>query len=398
MSHSETDRASATPVLLRRVRLPALAVGLLGLAACLLGAFLDPGAFFPSYLFGYLFWLGIALGSLAIVMLYHLVGGSWGFPIRRLLEAAAMTLPLLALLFVPLLFGLGELYEWARPAAVAADPLLQHKQPYLNVPFFIARAAIYFAIWIGLAYFLGRWSLQQDRTDDPALVRRMRDLSRFGMLFYMLTVTFASIDWVMSIEPDWYSTIYGLIYVAGQGLAGFSVAIITAALLKDREPLAGVVTPSTFGDLGGLLMTFVMFWAYVALSQFLLIWSGNLPEEVIWYEHRIQGGWNWIIILVLVFQFAGPFLLLLARQFRRTGRSLAMLALTILLVHLADLFWLVVPPFRQAGISVHWQDIAAPLGIGGLWVAAFVWLLDRRPLLPLHDPRDTRLQEAFEHG
>ena len=398
MSQNETNRSGANADMLRRIQLPALAVGGAGLAACALGAFLDPGTFFPSYLFGYLFWLGIALGSLAIVMLYHLVGGAWGFPIRRLLESAALTLPLLALLFVPLLFGLSELYAWARPAAVAADPLLQHKQPYLNPPFFIVRAAIYFGIWIGLASFLSRWSLQQDATDDPALGQRLRYLSRFGLVAYMLTVTFASIDWVMSIEPDWYSTIYGLIYVAGQGLAGFSVAIISAALLKDRQPLAGVITPDTFGDLGGLLMTFVMFWAYVALSQFLLIWSGNLPEEVIWYEHRIHGGWNWIILFVIAFQFAGPFLLLLARQVKRTAWSLAALALAILLVHLADLFWLVVPPFRQAGISIHWLDAAAPIGIGGIWLAAFAWLLGRRPLLPLHDPRDTRLQEAIEHG
>jgi hypothetical protein len=398
MSQNETNRSGANADMLRRIQLPALAVGGAGLAACALGAFLDPGTFFPSYLFGYLFWLGIALGSLAIVMLYHLVGGAWGFPIRRLLESAALTLPLLALLFVPLLFGLSELYAWARPAAVAADPLLQHKQPYLNPPFFIVRAAIYFGLWIGLASFLSRWSLQQDATDDPALGQRLRYLSRFGLVAYMLTVTFASIDWVMSIEPDWYSTIYGLIYVAGQGLAGFSVAIMSAALLKDRQPLAGVITPDTFGDLGGLLMTFVMFWAYVALSQFLLIWSGNLPEEVIWYEHRIHGGWNWIILFVIAFQFAGPFLLLLARQVKRTAWSLAALALAILLVHLADLFWLVVPPFRQTGIRIHWLDAAAPIGIGGIWLAAFAWLLGRRPLLPLHDPRDTRLQEAIEHG
>ena len=392
------SRSEAASRILRRVQLLALIVGVIGLALCAFGAYTSPERFFPSYLFAYLFWFGIALGSLAILMLYHLVGGAWGFPIRRLLESAALTLPLLALLFVPLLFGLGELYQWARPAAVAADPLLQHKQPYLNPPFFIVRAAIYFGIWIGLASFLSRWSLQQDATDDPALGQRLRYLSRFGLVAYMLTVTFASIDWVMSIEPDWYSTIYGLIYVAGQGLAGFSVAIISAALLKDRQPLAGVITPDTFGDLGGLLMTFVMFWAYVALSQFLLIWSGNLPEEVIWYEHRIHGGWNWIIIFVIAFQFAGPFLLLLARQVKRTARTLAALALAILLVHLADLFWLVVPPFRQAGVSIHWLDAAAPIGIGGIWLAAFAWLLGRRPLLPLHDPRDTRLQEAIEHG
>ena len=395
MSQSRANQSDAS---LARVRLPALVVGVAGLAACAAGAFLEPAVFFQSYLFAFIFWLGIALGSLAIVMLYHLVGGAWGFPVRRPLEAAAMTLPLLALLFVPLLFGLPYLYEWVRPDAVAADALLRHKQPYLNVPFFVGRAALYFALWIGAAYLLSRWSLRQDHDDDPRLAKRMRDLSRFGLVFYMLTVTFASIDWVMSIEPRWYSTIYGLIYVAGQGLAGFSIAIISAALLSRRGPLAEVVTQDTFGDLGGLLMTFVMFWAYVALSQFLLIWSGNLPEEVVWYDHRNHGGWQWLILLVVLFQFAGPFLLLLARSFRRTDWSLAILAGAILLVHLADLFWLVVPPFRPSGISIHWLDVAAPLGIGGVWVAGYAWLLARRPLLARHDPRNPALQTAAEQG
>jgi hypothetical protein len=214
----------------------------------------------------------------------------------------------------------------------------------------------------------------------------------------MLTLTFASIDWVQSIEAHWYSTIYGLIYVAGQGLSGFSFAIIVAALLSNREPLAEAAKPSRFGDLGGLLLVFVMFWAYVALSQFLLIWSGNLPEEVTWYVQRGQGGWNWIIIVVIALQFVLPFLLLLARRAKQSIPALAGVAALILVMHLLDLFWLVVPPFRPGGLSIHWLDLAAPLGIGGVWVAAFAWLLARRPLLPLHDPRNPLLQEAIEHG
>ena len=392
------SRIESTRPPVSRFQWLALVIGIAGLAACALGAWLEPTTFFSSYLFAFMFWLGIALGSLAIVMLYHLVGGGWGFPVRRLLEAAALTLPLLLILFVPLLFGLGDLYEWARPDAVAADPLLQHKQPYLNPIFFSIRAIVYFAIWIGLALFLNRWSRRQDQTGDPALARAMRDLSRFGLMAYMLTVTFASIDWVMSIEPHWYSTIYGLIYVAGQGLSGFSVAILVAGLLSRREPLAGVVTPSRFADLGGLLMTFVMFWAYIALSQFLLIWSGNLPEETIWYVRRSGGGWSWVIIFVIGFQFVLPFLLLLAREVKRTILALSGLAVLILCVHLIDLFWLVVPPFRPAGLSVHWLDLAAPIGIGGMWVAAFTWLLGRQPLLALHDPRNPLGQEAFEHA
>ena len=382
---------------LNRIQWWALGVGALGLAICALGALLDPPQFFQSYLFAYLLWWGVALGSMAIVMLYHLVGGGWGFMVRRVLERAALTLPLLALLFVPLLFGLGSLYSWARPAAVAADPLLQHKSLVLNPIFYSIRAAVYFAFWSGLAYFLNRWSLEQDRTGNPALEARLRDLSRFGLVFNLLAVTFAALDWVMSIEPDWYSTIYGLIYVAGQGLAGFSFAIIATGLLRRREPLAGVVTPARFNDLGNLLLVFVMFWAYVALSQFLLIWSGNLPEEVIWYTRRSQGGWSWVVMAIVAFQFALPFVLLLLRRVKSTPGMLVALAFLVIGVHVLDLFWLVVPPFR-AGLSVHWLDLAAPVGIGGIWVAAFIWLLRRAPLLPQHDPRDPRVQEAFEHA
>jgi hypothetical protein len=398
MNTSDTEQAGRIPPALGRVQLLALILGLAGLAACAAGAFLDPRTFFPSYLFAFIFWLGVALGSLAIQMLYHLVGGAWGLPIRRIQETAAMTLPLLLVLFVPLLFGLGWLYAWARPDAVAADPLLRHKSVYLNPAFFTIRAASYFVAWIGMAYLLSRWSLEQDRTGDPALAERMRNLSRFGLVVYMLTLTFATIDWVQSTESHWYSTIYGLIYVAGQGLSGFSFAIIVAALLSNREPLAEAAKPSRFGDLGGLLLVFVMFWAYVALSQFLLIWSGNLPEEVTWYVQRGQGGWNWIIIVVIALQFVLPFLLLLARRAKQSIPALAGVAALILVMHLLDLFWLVVPPFRPGGLSIHWLDLAAPLGIGGVWVAAFAWLLARRPLLPLHDPRNPLLQEAIEHG
>lgn len=398
MSQIDVMRDDPPPGLVR-ARLPALAAGVLGLAACAAGALLDPAGTWPSYLFALMFWLGIALGSLAILMLHHLVGGGWGFGVRRLLEAAAMTLPLLLGLFAPLLLGLGYLYAWARPAEVAADAVLQHKRAYLNPAFFTARAALYFAIWIALALLLNRWSLQQDADADPSAAEgRMRNLSRFGLVLYMLTITFAAVDWVMSIEPHWYSTIYGLIYVAGQGLSGFAVAIIAAALLARRGPLASALAPARFADLGGLLLTFVMFWAYITLSQFLLIWSGNLPEEVTWYLRRSQGGWLWLIVAVLALQFVLPFLLLLARDVRRAATALAALAALILCVHLAELFWLVVPPFRPGGLSLGWADLAAPIGVGGVWLAAYAWLLGRRPLLPLHRPQPPQLQEALDHG
>ena len=384
---------------LRRLHQRALIVGVGGLGGCLLGVFLNPRQFFYSYLLAYLFWLGLALGCLAIVMLHHLVRGAWGAVIQRLLESGTRTLPLLAVLVVPLLFGVHDLYIWARPQAVASDALLQHKSLYLNVPFFMVRTGVYFVVWIGVAYGLNRWSLLHDQAQDlpteRSLRRRLQLLSGPGLVLYGITTTFAAIDWAMSLEPYWYSTIYGVLFIINQGVATLAGAIVCLAFLRDCEPLASVVAPAHFHDLGNLLLTFVMLWAYVAFSQFLIIWSGNLPEEIPWYVHRTQGGWQWIGLSLLVVHFALPFLLLLSRGVKRGVSRLAAVALTIMCIHLVDLFWLVMPAFHPGGLYLHWLDIAAPLGIGGLWVAVFVWQLQRRPLLPLHEPR---LQGALEHG
>ena len=384
---------------LQRLQQRALMVGVGGLGLCVVGVFLNPGQFFRAYLLAYLFWLGLALGCLAIVMLHHLVRGAWGAVIQRILEAGTRTLPLMAVLVVPLLFGLHDLYIWARPQAVANDELLRHKSLYLNVPFFMLRTGVYFLVWIGLAYGLNRWSLLHDQAQEHlherALRRRLQLLSGPGLVLYGITVTFAAIDWAMSLEPYWYSTIYGIVFMVGQGLATLAFAIIALALVADFAPFADVVAPAHFHDLGNLLLAFVMLWAYIAFSQFLIIWSGNLPEEIPWYVHRTQGGWQWIGLVLLVFHFAVPFLLLLSRGTKRRAQTLATVALAILCMQLVDLFWLVMPAFHPAGLYVHWLDVVASLGIGGLWIAVYVWQLQRRPLLPLHEPR---LQGALDHG
>jgi hypothetical protein len=380
---------------LDRIQQQSVLVGGVGLVLCLAGAFLDSEQFFRSYLLAYLFWIGIALGSLAIVMLHHLVGGAWGSVIRRLLESGTQTLPLMALLFAPLLFGLQDLYIWARPQEVLADELLRHKSPYLNVPFFVTRTALYFAAWIGAAYLLNKWSLEHDRAGEPAVTRRLRFLSGPGLVLYGLTVTFASIDWVMSLEPHWLSTIYGILFIVGQGLATLAFVIIVLSLLADREPLSKVISASHFHDLGNLLLAFVMLWTYIAFSQYLIIWSGNLPEEIPWILHRTTGGWEWIGLLLVPFHFVLPFLLLLSRDTKRKARMLFKVALLIFLMRLVDLFWLVAPAFHPSGLSLHWMDLAATIGVGGIWIAVFVWQLKGRPILPRHDPR---LQEVFRHG
>jgi len=377
-----------------RIQRGSLIVGVIGLALCVLGALISGSQFFQSYLWAYLFWLGIALGSFAIMLLQYLAGGRWGAVSRRVLEACALTLPLLAILFLPLLLGLPDLYVWARPDAVSADPVLQHKQPYLNIVFFLIRAVIYFVAWIGLTLLLTRWSREQDRTGNPAIADRLRRASAGGLIVYMLTVTFASLDWTMSLEPHWSSTIYGALIAMGQVLTSFAFLIAVLFMLGEREPLAGVLKPGYFNDLGNLMLAFVMLWAYMSFMQFLIIWSGNLPEEVVWYTRRLHGGWQWVPVILIVFHFAAPFLLLLSRQNKRRAQRLAAIAVFILVIHLVNLFWLVEPVFHQPTITIHWLDVVAPIGIGGIWIAFFLWQLQRRPLLPLHDPR---LQEASAH-
>lgn len=385
-------RTEALHLQLDQIQRRSLLVGGLGLLLCLGGALFNPGQLFRSYLVAYLFWIGIPLGSIAILMLHHLVGGAWGFVIRRLLESAMCTLPVMVVLFLPLLFGMRDLYPWARPEEVANSEILRHKALYLNIPFFVIRAGVYFAVWMGLAFLLNKWSLDQERTTDNAPTRRLQILSGPGLVVYGLTITFASVDWVMSIEPEWFSTIFGISLMVGQALAGLAFAIPVAVLLADREPLAGVVTPAHLNDLGNLLLAFVMLWAYMAFSQFLIIWSGNLPEEIPWYVHRMRGGWSGIAVLVLLFYFAVPFLLLLSRGTKRRARVLSAVAGAILLMRLVDLFWTVAPTFHPEGLRLHWLDLMAPIGVGGIWTGVFAWQLKGRSLLPLHDPY---LKEAF---
>jgi hypothetical protein len=385
---SEPVRLDADHVL-RRARQPALIAGALGIAGCLVGVLVSREQFFQSYLVAYLFWLGIALGCLAVLMIQYITGGMWGAAVRRVLESATRTLPLLVILFLPLTLGLHDLYEWARPEAVAHDPILQQKRLYLNVPFFLARAALYFAVWLTVARFLNRWSLEQDDVRDPAreawLASRLENLSRGGLVLYGITMTFAAIDWGMSLEPHWFSTIYGVIFMGGQGLSAFVFVIPVAALLADRPPLSRVLTADRFHDLGKLMLGFVMLWAYFALSQFLITWSGNLPEEIPWYQRRLGGGWQAVGLAVVVLHFALPFVVLLSRGVKRRAATIATVACMLIVLRFVDLFWLL-RPASDARASMHWLDLAAPLAIGGLWLWMFMGQLAERPLLPLRDP------------
>jgi hypothetical protein len=372
-----------------RFQQTALIVGCSCLLACVGGWWFDTEQFFPSWLFAVLFWLGLSLGCLPLLMLHHLAGGRWGFLIRRFLEAAAMLVPLMAVCFVPIFFGLGHLYRWAHPEIVAADKVLQYQQGYLNPGAFIARSVTAFGIWTTFAILLNRYSVQQDETSNPEPTRRLRTLSGPGLLLHTLVGTFAYVDWIMTLERDWYSSIFLVLLLVGQMLLCIAFAILLLTVCQHAPPLAGRVGITQFHQLGNLLLAFVLVWTYLQFSQFLIQWAGNLPREISWYLHRSKGGWGLLIVLLAVFHFFVPFAVLLFRETKRRPVALAIVAATVFAANAAAVFWMIAPSFHPEGFRVHWLDFAAFAGVGGLWLAAFATRLRTRPLLPLHDPRFT---------
>lgn len=415
MNATDTATTYTAPPSVERFGGRALVVGIVALVvallivggARLLGAHVNLADVWRAYLVGYVFWTGVSVGSLAIIMLHHLSGGGWGVVIRRPLEAATRTLPVMFVLFIPLAIAVltHQLYPWTVPE-IAAEHVVKHKEVYLNVPFFLARTVFYFAMWAMLAYFLSKWSLQQDGTNDPRERRRLRErmqnLSGPGILLFGLTVTFAAVDWVMSLEPEWFSTIYGLLIMVGWGLTALAFAIVTTVMLARDERLAHVYQPRHFHDHGKLLLAFVMLWAYFSFSQFLIIWSGNLPEEIPWYLRRLFGGWGYVAVALVVLHFALPFVLLLSRDLKRRARALVLVALLVLFMRVVDLVWTIAP--SAIAMSAHggasagehtgtgMADVAAyalnfvmPALIGGIWLWWYARELRSRPLLPLGD-------------
>ena len=375
----------------------ALIAGIVFVVLLLAGALLDPRHFFQSYLIGWTFWTGIGVGSIALLMLQHLTGGGWGFVIRRSLEAATRTLPLMAILFVPVIIGSHYLYPWTNHEELAEHPVVQFKTPYLNVPFFTVRAVIYFGVWLTLAFLLNRWSLAQDRTADNRYTKNMRLLSGPGMVALIFTVTFASVDWYMSLEPEWFSTIYGFIYVAAWTLSALAFVIFVMARLSREEPMRRIVAPLHFHDLGKLLLALVMLWAYFAYSQYLIIWSGNLPEEITWYTVRTHGAWGAIIVGIAILHFAAPFLFLLSRDLKRSPGKLVIVAALILVMRIIDLIWMLAPAFREHYKWI-WLDVIALIGFGGLWLALFTSQLSKRSLIPINDPQYESVVEQMHAG
>lgn len=377
---------------LQRLGTMAAVIGLVLTGAGFLMAGLD--RFYEAYLVAYTFWMGLVLGSMALLMVQHLTGGAWGVVIRRPLEAAVRTLPVMALLFLPILAGMGHLYHWTHADAVAHDPLLQAKVAYLNTPFFIVRQIAYFIIWIVMGTLLTRWSTAHDRTGDPALLTKLARLSGGGLVVYGLTVTFAMVDWTMSVNPHWFSTMWGLMYIGGQGLSALAFAIVVLVMLSQVPPLDRVVTEHHLHDLGKLLFAFLMLWAYLTFSQFLIIWSANTVEEIPHYLTRWDGGWQFVSFFIIVLHFMLPYALLLSRDLKRSPMRLRIIAAWIVIGRVVEYYWHVAPEFHSAVLSPTLLDLALPIALGGIFVALYAMNLKGQPLLPLQDPG---LAKALTH-
>jgi hypothetical protein len=379
-------------------RLPVIAGGaaVLGAAACAILGAANPKQFFFSWLVSFLFFLSLALGGLFFVLIQYAAQGGWGIVLRRIGETVFATLPVMAALSLPVFLGLHDLYEWAHAGAAEHDALLQWKAPFLNVPFFLARAVLYFVIWSFIAVLYYRGSCGQDATGDPAVSARLRRFAGPSLIVLALTQTFASIDWIMSLTPHWYSTMFGVYFFAGS-FVGFIALLSVVTVAMQRAGLVGtVISAEHLHDVGKFLFAFTAFWAYISFSQFFLMWYANVPEETIWYKARMTGSWMTVSLVLMVGHFVAPFFYLMGRRVKRNGFTLALGGAWLLAMHFLDLYWQVMPTLHPEGISPSVLDVAAVVTVGGCFVAAASWLLRRQALVPVRDPRlDESL--AFEN-
>lgn len=394
------------PDVINRWRTLALGVGGIALIIWAVGLYFNTEQALRSWLLGFIFWGGIGIGCVGVLMLQYLTGGAWGVVIRRALEAGSRTLPLIVILFVPLAIGVytKNIYEWTH--LPPTDHIMEHRGVFMTTWFWIVRSAIYFFLLYVMVYLLNKWSLQQDKTETVEDARLLLEKSsRFSgptMVIYALVVTFAVVDWVMTLDPHWFSTIWGLLFVAGWGLSCFCLMVALMANLMDTAPMNAVLGKRHFHDLGKLMLALVMVWAYFNFSQFLIIWAGNIPEETGWFITRMKGGWGWMGALLIIFHFAFPFLVLLQQDFKRRAKWLAGIAIFVLFMRLVDMFYQIGPTLRvdPRGIAagafyISWLDFVAPIAVGGIWLWWFFGELAKRPMMPVKDPY---LEEAIEHG
>jgi hypothetical protein len=389
------------PPVAKTISQRSLIVGLVfGVIAVVL-AFIQPQQFYRAYLLGFMLWLGVALGSMAILMIRHLTGGGWGMVIRRILGAAMRTAPLLAALFIPVILGIHKLYIWAQPLDQVTDKhlhdhLAEITKTYLTTSGFIYRAIFYFAIWNLLSFLLTKWSKETDHPGSPDHTSRFKAIAGPGLILYGFTISFAAIDWVMSLDPSWISTIFGLVVLIGQVLSAMCFAVVVERILFNYKPMSEMLKPDFVHDHGKWMLAFTMVWAYFNFSQWLIIWAGNLPSEITFYMTRLHGGWASIGLILVIFGFAVPFAILLSRPFKRDIRKLVWLAVWMLLMRYVDMFWIIEPNFSKT-LSVTLADIVVPIAIGGFWLSYFFYNLGALPLLPAYDPSAGEVLEPAHH-
>ena len=393
MSDHLHDVATTTP----EIRLGSRAIGIerssgvvgaLGLILCCAGYWANHEHFFQSYLFAFLYWSGFSLGGLGILLMNNVVGGKWGVTTRSLLIAATRTLPIILILLLPILFlGMKDIYPWTHPDLVSHNQFLWHKRGYLNVPFFLVRVVFYFAIWLFWGWRVMKMSDRQDETGDVTLIVRMRQFSAPGLLIFVMTATFAYIDWILSADIQFFSTVYGAMIVIGDALQAFALTIVVLILASKEDRFGGRINSALLHDLGNLMFAFTIFWTYLSVSQLIIIWPGDLPQEIQWYLVRVRGGWRVIAAAISLIMFAIPFLALLSQARKQNPKRLIRVAIWILCARAVEMFWIVEPTYRNNGFVLYWTDFAAFIGVGGIWVYVYLGQLRRRPLLPLRDPR-----------
>lgn len=383
---------------LKRIQSIATVIGVVGVAASAFGAMKSPAAFYSSYLLAFIFWLGVTTGPLAFQFVHHLVAGAWSFFTRRMMEAATRLLPFMALAVIPIIVGMPHLYRWLTPEWREEHEHLWFKIHYLSQCGFIGRTVLFFVLWMVLAFILNCWSAKQDTTKDPKYEKYLRKMSGVGLVIYVLTVTFASFDWIMSLEPDWYSSMYGPLFFIGQGLTTITLCIVFMRLLAQHKPFVGLVKPVHFHDLGNLAFAFTILWGYMSIAQYLIIWCANLPEEVVWYMNRNHDEWPWVASCLVLCNFFIPFFILLFRNSKLQSRYLIWVCVWILCMRFVDLYWLIAPTFRKSPLELRWLDLSTVAGIGGIWISLFIWQFRRRPLLPQGDNRFANLFHQQEHG
>jgi len=383
----------STPPIIKVIGQRALVIGVIATLVALYIALTNPTVFFRGYLVSYMDWLGVCLGSMAIIMVRHMTGGGWGTVIRRVLGAAMRTLPLLILLFVPFaIFAVPKLYPWAMPLDAIANPAIREHlekhafilRDYLNYRGLVIRAVVYFAIWFVLQYLLSKFSFEHNKPPYADTSARFKMVSAPGIILYALTLCFAAIDWVMSLDPSWVSTIYGLLFLAGQLIGALCFAIVIERILFDYPPMSTLLKPNYVHDHGNFLLAFTMVWAYFSFSQWLIIWAGNLPDEITWYFRRLHGGWQFVGLFLVVFHFFVPFFLLLSRKLKRDITRLVWLAAWMLVTRYIDLFWHIEPSFSE-NFTVTLADLVIPFAMGGIWIAYFCYNLSSQPLVPAYD-------------